>query len=28
MAGVEAVINVVVEGEEGAIQLPPDPETV
>lgn len=28
MAGVEPVVNVVVEGEEGAIQLPPDPETV
>lgn len=28
MAGVEPVINVVVEGEEGAIQLPPDPEAV
>lgn len=28
MAGVEPVVNVVVEGEEGAIQLPPDPEAV
>jgi len=26
MSGVEALVNVVVEGEEGAIQLPPDPE--
>ncbi|HWQ12875.1 MAG TPA: 50S ribosomal protein L9 [Roseiflexaceae bacterium] len=25
MSGVNAVVNVVVEGEEGAIQLPPDP---
>lgn len=27
MAGLEPLVNVVVEGEEGAIQLPPDPET-
>ncbi|NWG20021.1 MAG: 50S ribosomal protein L9 [Chloroflexi bacterium] len=26
MAGIEPVVNVVVEGEEGAIQLPPDPD--
>lgn len=26
MNGVEPVVNVVVEGEEGSIQLPPDPE--
>jgi large subunit ribosomal protein L9 len=26
MAGLEPLINVVVEGEEGAIQLPPDPD--
>lgn len=26
MSGVNAVVNVVVEGEEGAIQLPPDPD--
>jgi large subunit ribosomal protein L9 len=25
--GLEPLVNVVVEGEEGAIQLPPDPET-
>jgi large subunit ribosomal protein L9 len=25
MAGLEPMVNVVVEGEEGAIQLPPDP---
>lgn len=27
MAGIEPVVNVVVEGEEGAIQLPPDSAT-
>ena len=26
MAGLEPMVNVVVEGEEGAIQLPPDPD--
>jgi large subunit ribosomal protein L9 len=26
MAGLEPLVNVVVEGEEGAIQLPPDPD--
>lgn len=26
MAGIEPVVNVVVEGEEGAIQLPPNPD--
>jgi large subunit ribosomal protein L9 len=26
VAGLEPLVNVVVEGEEGAIQLPPDPE--
>jgi large subunit ribosomal protein L9 len=26
MSGVNALVNVVVEGEEGAIQLPPDPD--
>jgi large subunit ribosomal protein L9 len=26
MSGVHAVVNVVVEGEEGSIQLPPDPD--
>ncbi|MEN9936299.1 MAG: hypothetical protein RLZZ387_2878 [Chloroflexota bacterium] len=26
MSGVNAVVNVVVEGEEGSIQLPPDPD--
>ena len=26
MAGLEPLLNVVVEGEEGAIQLPPDPD--
>jgi large subunit ribosomal protein L9 len=26
MSGVDALVNVVVEGEEGSIQLPPDPD--
>jgi large subunit ribosomal protein L9 len=26
MSGVDAMVNVVVEGEEGSIQLPPDPD--
>jgi large subunit ribosomal protein L9 len=26
MAGLEPMVNVVVEGEEGALQLPPDPD--